>query len=120
MRPDGPGFPFLEQRRDEALTPRVVPTNSLLFRLRREADAWRAHDAGLMHRGLQIVAAEPRAGLRHVGYIQKDQDVIRVFGAAEDPPIRDACRKAALLVFIVTLPPRGVVLDLVVDSQVFG
>lgn len=51
----GRGFDFLERRPDEALALRVVPTNSLLFPLRREADAGRAYDASLMHRSLQIV-----------------------------------------------------------------
>jgi len=49
----------------------------------REAHDVRAGDAGLLHRGLQIVSAEPGARLRHVGYVLNDQDIVRVFGVAE-------------------------------------
>ena len=86
----------------------------------REVEAGRADDAGLLHRGLQIGCREPSARLRHVGDILKDQDIIRVFGAAKNLAIRDACRNAALLMFVVTLAPGRVVLDFVVDSKVFG
>src|ERR1039458_7494618 len=49
--------------------------------------------------------------------ILQDHHIIRVFGTAEHSPIRNAGGEAALLVFIVTRAPCGVVLDLVVDSQ---
>jgi len=49
----------------------------------------------------------------------QDYHIIRVFGTAEHSPIRNTGGEAALLVFIVTRAPCGVVLDLVVDSQIF-
>src|SRR5271166_3762020 len=88
--------------------------------LGREAHAVRADDAGLLHRGLQIVSAKPSTRLRHVGHILKDQDIIRVFGAAKHSAVRDACGIAALLMLVVTLAPSCIVLDFVVDSKVFG
>jgi len=72
------------------------------------------------HRGLQVVSGEPSSGFRHVGDILKDEDIVRVFGASEYSAIRDACRIAGLLMVIVTLAPCSVVLNFVVDRQVFG
>ena len=43
-----------------------------VLRLRREANVGRTYNACLRHRGLQFVAAEPSAGLRHVGNVLKD------------------------------------------------
>jgi len=103
-----------------SFTPRAVLAKSLLFRSGCEAYGRRAYDAGLLHRNLQILPAEPGAGLRHVGYILKDYDIIRVVRAAEHAPIRDARRKAALLVLIVAPAPRGVILDFVADREIFG
>src|SRR5580704_8440017 len=68
-----------------------------VLRLRREANVGRTHNAGLRHRGLQVVSAKPSSGFRHVGDILKDEDIIRVFGASEYSAIRDACRIAGLL-----------------------
>ena len=42
------------------------------LRLRREANVGRTYNAGLRHRGLQLVSAEPSAGFRHVGDVLKD------------------------------------------------
>jgi hypothetical protein len=41
-------------------------------------------------------SAEPVAGLRHVGDILENDHFIRIVGASEHPPIRDAGRHAAL------------------------
>src|SRR5271155_3585669 len=113
------GLP-LYQRRDGTLTLRAIETNGLTSRLGFEAEAGQAHDAGLMHLGPHIVRAEPSAGLRHIGYVLKDHDIIRVFGAAEYLTVCDACRTAARFVFSVALMPSRIVLDFVVNGQVFG
>ena len=70
----------------------------------------RADDAGLLHRSLQIVSSQPSTRLRHIGHILKDQDIVRVFGAAKHFAVRDACRSAALLMLVVTFAPRRLVL----------
>ena len=43
-----------------------------VLRLRGEANVGRTYNAGLRHRGLQFVAAEPSTGFRHVGNVLKD------------------------------------------------
>ena len=87
--------------RNKTLTLHAIPA-TICFRydLGRgsEADVGGADHAALLHRRLQVIRAQPGAGLCHVGNILQDHNVIRVLGVAEHSPIRDTCGEAALLV----------------------